>query len=247
METDLARLLTHYQSVVEVVCQQFIARGFFQPGERDELIQEVNLSLLEGKLEKVRTHFKGTVKLRTYFSKVVYNAFQELVRRRARQPVILNEESLQQKVDASLSPYQKMAIQDELFRLEAILRGMARRKHKAVFNLKLWVRFLLEQVDIQFYQAPKTATWIERIKQTFFHPYDQLTDKEVFDLSVQLFNVLENKDNDGDSLRRWVTHLKDRMIILLNGSPQKSAHTSESLKLLLTYYFFSRKSASERD
>ena len=241
LEREPARLLTHYQSVVEVVCQQFIARGFFQAGERKELIQEVYLSLLEGKLEKVQMHFKGTVKLRTYFSKVVYNSFQELARRRSRQPTLLSEESLHTP-DADLNAYQKMAIQDELFRLEAILKGLAKRQHKALFNLKLFVRFLLDHLDIQFYVSPKTASLLEQIKQSFFHPYDDMTDKEVYDLSVQLYNILEGKDNDGDSLRRWVNSLKDRLIHLLNGSPQRSAHTTDSIKLLLTYYFSSKKS-----
>lgn len=241
MKTDPAQLLTHYQSVVEIVCRQFIARGFFQAGEQAELIQEVNLSLLEGKLEKVQMHFEGTVKLRTYFSKVVYNSFQEIVRRRSRQPTLLSEESLQHTPDADLNAYQKMAIQDELFRLEAILKGLAKRQHKAVFNLKLLVRFLLEYIDIQFYSSPKTADLLEEIEKSFFQPYDHLTDKEVFDLSVQLYNVLEGKNNDGDSLRRWVNLLKDRLIHLLNGSPQRSAHTSDSIKLLLTYYFSSQK------
>lgn len=242
LENEPTQLLTHFQSVLEIVCQQFITRGFFQPTEREELIQEVNLALLEGKLEKIRMHFNGSVKLRTYFSKVVYNTFQELVRRRSRQPVLLTEERLQQTADAELSPYEKMAIQDELLRLEAILKGLAKRKTKALFNLKLFIRFLLEPVDIQFYQAPKTASLLEQLKKAFFHPYDHMTDKEVFDLSVQLFNLLENKENDGDSLRRWVNHLKDRMIRLLNGSPPTSTHTTDSIKLLLLYYFSSRKS-----
>ena len=242
LEREPARLLTHYQSVVEVVCQQFIARGFFQAEEKRELIQEVNLSLLEGKLAKVQMHFKGTVKLRTYFSKVVYNSFQEMARRRSRQPILLSEDSLQHTPDADLNAYQKMAIQDELYRLEAILKGLAKWQHKALFNLKLFVRFLLDHLDIQFYDSPKTEALLERIKQSFFQPYDHLTDKEVYDLSVQLYNVLERKDNDGDSLRRWVDSLKDRLITLLNGSPQRSAHTTDSIKLLLTYYFSSKQS-----
>ncbi|MBX2872997.1 MAG: hypothetical protein KTR30_12875 [Saprospiraceae bacterium] len=241
LKTKPAQLLTHYQSVVEVVCQQFIARGFFQAGEREELIQEVNLVLLESRLQKIQLHFKGTVKLRTYFSKVVYNSFQELARRRSRQPTMLSEESLQHTPDADLNAYQKMAIQDELFRLEAILKGLGKRQHKALFNLKLLVRFLLEQTDIQFYTSPKTTSVLERIKKSFFQPYDQMTDKEVFDLSVQLYNLLEGKENDGDSLRRWINTLKDRLIHLLNGSPQRSAHTADSIKLLLTYYFSSKK------
>lgn len=242
LKKDPDRLLIHYQSVVEVVCQQFIARGFFESSERKELIQEVNLRLLEDKLEKIQAHFNGTVKLRTYFSKVVYNSFQEIARRRSRQPIMLTEESLRHTPDLNLNAYQKMAIQDEVFRLEAILKGLAKRQHKAIFNLKLFVRFLLEHIDIQFYKGPKTADLLEHIKNTFFHPYDDLSDKEVFDLSVQLYNILEGKDNDGDSLRRWVTLLKDRMISLLNGSPQRSAHTTDSIKLLLTYYFSSKQS-----
>lgn len=234
---DLSRLLTHYQPVVEIVFRQFMARGFFQKEEKEELVQEVNLQLLEKKLASIRTHFKGTVLLKTYFSKVVYNSFQEIARHRSRQPDFVGEETLLHTANNQLSPIQQLAIRDEMHRLEGILKGFQRKRHKAEFNLKLFVRFLLIEADIQFYNSPKTAQPIELIRQHFFQAYDTLSDKEVYAIAVQLYNIIEQKNNDGDSLRRWIDGVSRRIIELLNGTPPVSAHTVESLKALLQLYF----------
>ncbi len=238
---DPSRLLTHYQPIVEIVFRQFMARGFFQEEEKEELVQEVNLQLLEKKLDRIRTHFKGTVLLKTYFSKVVYNSFQEMARRRSRQPHFVGEEILLDTADRQLSPVQQLAIQDEIYRLEGILKGLQRKQHKAEFNLKLFIRFILTETDVQFYRSPKTAVAVDLIRANFFQVYDRLSDKEVYAIAVQLYNIMEQKTNDGDSLRRWVDGVCRRLIELLNGVPPVSAHTVESLKALLQLYFTSKK------
>lgn len=238
---DQSRLLTHYQPVVEIVFRQFMARGFFREEEKKELIQEVNLQLLEKKLASIRTHFKGSVLLKTYFSKVVYNSFQEIARRRRRQPDFVGEETLLHTADSQLSPIQQLAIRDEMYRLEGILKGFQRKRHKAEFNLKLYVRFLLRETDIQFYNSPKTAPSIELIRQHFFQAYDTLSDKEIYVIAVQLYNIIEQKNNDGDSLRRWIDGVSRRLIESLNGTPPVSAHTVESLKALLQLYFTAKR------
>ena len=75
------------------------------------------------------------------------------------------------------------------------------------------------------------------VKHHFFKNYDQLSDKEVFSIIVQLFNKIENKQTDGDSLRKWVQQMMDKIIQLLNGGPGSSNFDRESLKVLIQLYY----------
>lgn len=230
-------LLSHYQSIIEVVVARFISRGYFSKEEREELIQEVNLQLLEKKLQKIQEHYNGSVYLRTYFSKVVYNTCLEIARQKKRRPELVDATVLQNKASRELNAYEQTLIKDEMLRFEAILKGVRKQRAKLELCLKLLVRIILKTIDIQWYVAPKTNVEINIIKRHFFQQYDSLTDTEIFSLVIQLFNKLEGKQNDGDSLRRWVMNQIDRMIKILNGDPPMSKHSRDSIKVLMRLYF----------
>lgn len=232
-------LLMQYQFIIEATVASFIRKGFFQLEEREDLIQQLNLQCLEGKLDKIKTQFNGTVYLRTYFSKVIYNACQEIARKRKRAPQILSTNLLFDQDSKELSAQVLLVIKEELKRLEASLRTLGKKKQKSELCLKLLVRIILKYLDIQFYSSPKTQKQITHFKQYFFQKYDQLSDKEVYTIAIQLFNTLENKTNDWDSLRRWTQQQLDRLIALLNNEWSATNYDRESLKILLQRYFSS--------
>ena len=233
------QLLMHYQFIIEATVASFIRKGFFKQEEREDLIQQLNLQCLEGKLTKIKTQFNGTVYLRTYFSKVIYNACQEIARKRKRAPQMLSTNLLFNEDSKELSAQVLLVIKEELKRLEASLKTMGKKKLKSEFCLKLLVRIILQQLDIQFYSSPKTQKEITLLKQHFFQQYDHLSDKEVYGIAIQLFNKLENKSNDWDSLRRWTQQQLDRLIGLLNNEWSATNYDRESLKILLQRYFSS--------
>ena len=237
LQRDPGALLTHYQFIIEVTVSKFIGRGYFQGEEKEELVQEINLELLEKKMERIRTHFTGQVYLRTYFSKVVYNSCLEIARRRQREPQMISPEVLNNASTSSISVYEKLAIRDELNRLEAILKGQHRKKWKSDLCLKTLVRIILSEMDLQFFESPRTRAEIATIKEKFFADYSDLSDKEVFAILVLLFNKMEGSQTDGDSLRRWVQQLLDRIILILNGDPPVASYDRDALKVLLQMYF----------
>lgn len=104
-------------------------------------------------------------------------------------------------------------------------------------TFKIWTRSLLQRSDVQFYIGPATEAAIEKLLRTCSSPYDNLNEGTVFNELVELFNALENKDTDGDSLRRWNNQQADRLIEILNGDPPVSRHTRESLRILLRMHF----------
>lgn len=231
------RLLSHYQFIIEATVARFAARGFFAFEEKEEIVQEINLQLWEKKLERIKAQYNGSVYLRTYFSKVVYNACLEIARSRKRQPRMLSDELLQFAGDNAASAFEQMAIRDELHRLEGFFRGLEGKRPKSELCLKLFVRFILSMPDIRFFDNPRTQAAIEAVRQYFFEAYDHLSDKEVYGIIVNLFNFLESRDTDADSLRKWVQQLADRLIGLLNGDPPVSAYDRETLKILLRLFF----------
>lgn len=237
LRQEPGRLLTHYQFIVEATVTQFIARGFFAGEEKSELVQEINIQLLEKKLERIREQYNGSVYLRTYFSKVVYNSCLEIARRQKRQPRFLTEETLHETPGSGLDAYEQMAIRDELYRLEGFLRGLGARRMKSELCLKLFARLILKYLDIKAYDTAATKPAVEKIKSIFFQAYDHFTDKEVYEQIVGLFNAFENKLTDGDSLRKWVSQLADRLIELLNGHPPVGAYSREVLAILLRLYY----------
>ena len=228
------KLLVHYQFIVEATVARFISRGFFQPEEKMEVVQEVNMELLEKKMARMQEQYNGSVYLRTYFSKIVYNSCLELARSRKRQPHILSFEGLLEKSAPQRSALEELAIRDELKRLEALLKGH-RQYYKLRLCFKLWTRSTLHPEDWQFFDGPKTKTAIARLRERGNRT--EMPDKEAFELASTLFNLLENKNTDADSLRRWVQQQADTFILLMNGNPPVSRYSRDTFKILLRYYF----------
>ncbi len=231
------QLMTRYQSIVETVVAGFIRRGFFDYTEKMDVVQNVNTLLLEKKLDKIKEHFNGSVYLRTYFSKVVYNSCLELTRKKARQPIITGEELLQNETARDLNPEQQLAIKDELKRVEALLKGFGKKKAKSIFCLKLFGKKWLDESDLEDYNKFGLNEELAMIRASFFENYEGLPDKAAYEVAVLLFNKLEKKSNSADSLRKWVNAIVDNMISLLNGEPPVYHHTRDTIRILLQMYF----------
>lgn len=226
-------LLLRYQSIIGFTVDGFIRRGFFSAAEREELIQEINLAMLERKLARIAQHYDGSVYLRTYFGQVVYRLCIEHGRRRP-QVSFVAEEALEQTAGREPDPAHRALLADEARRLDAILRLLP-KAYKSRLCLKAWARLLITWLDVQLYDAPPTRGAILAIKEKLFGPYDDLTELEVFTLLAALFNRVENKEGAPDSLRRWTTELAGRVVAALNGTPPTAAYQPETLKILLAY------------
>jgi len=237
LQKNPAALLTHYQSIVESVVASFIRKGYFSQADKMDIVQSINTQLLEKKLAKIKEHFNGSVYLTTYFSKVVYNTCLEINRSNQRKPHFIGEEVLQFVAEPQVNAWQKMAIQDEMFRLEGIVKSFYKKKDKTKISLKLFARILLSDLDLGIYRNPLAGNELAMVRTTFYDHYDTLTDKQVFEIVVLLFNKIENKSNDSDSLRKWVQMLADKIIRLLNGDEQRTAYDRETLKTLLQLYY----------
>lgn len=230
------KLLLRYQFIIGHVVSACVARGYFPPHDREDMVQQVNLILLEKKLARMREQFNNTVLLRTYFTKIVWNTCLEIARARGRQPKMVDAELLLEFRSDPSSASDETLIRDEVRRFEGILRSMHTGRHKAVICLKLFARIPLRHEDLQWYDTPRTRTVFEAVSKTLLQPYDHLSDKDLYTLVAPLFDAVENKITDADSLRKWVGSLIDQFIRLLNGQPPSAAHDKASLKVLIGLY-----------
>jgi len=231
------KLLTHYQPLIMATVSRFIARGFFQPEEKEELVQVVNLELLERRLSRMQTQFTGEVFLRTYFTRVVYNICVDQTRMRKREPRLLDVETLTASESAGMAPWQAMALQDELRRWEAVLRLLPGNRIKNELCLQLFARVPPSNSLLGILESDVNRNSMKAMTDTFAEGYETLNDKEVFTPAARLFNDTENKNTDGDSLRRWTQLLADQCIEMLNGNPPVSSHSRESLRILIRLYY----------
>ncbi len=240
LHADPASLVAHYQPTVGIIVQQFIRRGFFEGHEKMDIVQAVNTQLLEKKMGKMQKQFNGSVFLLTYFSKIVQNICVEMTRRRKKQPVFVEPEILLNVEEKQSNAFEKMAIQDELLRLEGLLIGW-RKRIKTEFCLKLFARIILEEKDLFGLDTEKTKLKINNIKSCFYNNYETLTDKEIAEIVIPVFNIIENKKNDADSLRKWIYLQVEKIVKILNGDPPVYAYDREALKVLLRFYYEKRK------
>lgn len=231
------RLIEAYQPVIEIIVSSFIKKGFFTSKDKMDLVQEINLQLLESKIEKIKAHFNNSVKLKTYFSKVVYNTCLELARKRPLESPSDPGSLLANTPDNYRDPMQELALKEETLRLHGCLLALPKLRHKASLCLKAIAKIPFNQQDIQFLQSPKTEQEILAIKENLFFNYSHLQLKEIFDLLADLYKKIEGKSSEGDSLRKWTNQLLDRFIFIMNGNPPHAAYTRETMKTLLQYYF----------
>lgn len=234
LQEEPDQLLAHYQFIVEAIVARFISRGFFRPEEKMEMVQEVNVELLEKKLGRMQQQYNGSVYLRTYFSKIVYNSCLEIVRQRKRQAQFFSTTMLFEEAAPQRSALEELAIRDELNRLEALLKGH-RQYYKLRLCFKLWTGSPISREDWQFFDGPGTKTAIGHLIEKGNE--SGLTEKAAFELASNLFNLLEKKNTNTDSLRRWVHQQADLFIGRLNGNPPAAAYGRAAFKVLLRYYF----------
>jgi hypothetical protein len=72
------------------------------------------------------------------------------------------------------------------------------------------------------------STWIEKINDL----EEISTDQEVYVLLTLIYNLLENKHNTNDAIRKWLEDRLDQIIVLLNRPPARSEFNRETLQYL---------------
>ncbi len=240
LNNDPNALVSHYQGVVKIIVSKFVSRGFFPESEKMDVIQTINEALLGGKMDRIKKNYNGSVLLSTYFSKVVYNHCLEIARSNKKKPSLGSEELLQNTSDTGISIEQKLVLRDEVNRLQTILTGIIGLGLRLHLALKLYARIPLTKEDFKGALIVENDQY-KAFKNRFFTTYDGLNDKEVYQKAVPFLNKLTSKNTDADSMRKWLNMQLDKIIRLQNGDPERSAHSRDTIRILLQMLFEEQK------
>ncbi|MEI6683532.1 MAG: hypothetical protein WCO44_12925 [Bacteroidota bacterium] len=241
-----AYFLPYEQMIRSVIYKYLIETGYFPNEEADELYQEMALWMITRK-DKILGSYKGLAKFSTYLYTIVYykclERMRTRVKEREREPGNLrygNEDLATWFGNIptnEISPMTRLILNEYSTRLSDILKTYRKKQHKISFCLKSLFRLLVAVTDLHYYKPDEMAVseikrWIARLNILTDHLHDQ----EILALLTSIFNLLEDKQNSKDAIRKWMDDRQDEIIVLLNGNPPSASFTRETLQLLFEYY-----------
>jgi len=232
-------LVEKHQETIEIIVNKFIRSGLFSIHERDDVIQTINVQLLDNKIQKVQQHFDKSTKVVTYLSRVIQNLCLEIHRKKSRGITIDENQDLDAlQSDSSEREYlSDMVIRSELHRLHATLVLYHTKQPKLELCLKLYYRLPLQRGDILGLKESVDDAVVDAFLNEFRDQYEDLDDKEVYKKVTPHFNVIENKQNTPDALRKWTNGKIKEIIHLLNSPPANAKYDKETLRILLSKYY----------
>jgi len=232
-------LVEKHQETIEIIVNKYIRSGLFSIHERDDIIQTINVQLLDTKIQKVQQHFDNSTKVVTYLSRVIQNLCLEIHRKNSRRPTIDENQELDSlESETSDREYlSEMFIRSELHRLHATFLLYHTKQAKLELCLKLYYRLPLNRDDILTLGENVDAAVADAFVKELRDHYEDLDDKEVYEKVTPYFNVIENKQNTPDALRKWTNGKIKEIIHLLNAPPANAKYDKETLQILLTKYY----------
>ena len=232
---DWHQLLLKYQKVIEIIVKQHFRKGYFRGQQIEDIIQNINLKLLESRLERISKQYNGSVLFATYFSRIIANLCIEEHRRLKKWQFFSISEHLlltDDHMDIALN------IAVECKRLERILWLTGRSRNKLEVCLKLIFKLPLDRRALDTYCPKLTDRHKKALLGVFAQPVHKLTETEIYQRINPVFNYCENKLSTPDALRKWVNVKLNEMLALLNGEPpNRKNYTKDTLGILLEHYY----------
>ncbi|MBN1598792.1 MAG: sigma-70 family RNA polymerase sigma factor [Bacteroidales bacterium] len=225
--------LNEAQDLIESIASKFITSGSFRHEEKDDLIQTINEELLY-KMPKIRQQFLGISSFRGYLSVVIQNICREKIRRnKSIRTTELTDIHFNQSEE--LNPEHVIVIQQEVERLKKLLLLYNKQRTKIILCLKLKFRIPLNICDLSTYLGKINKKEYKEFKEKLKN-YNKIKDVDIYEAIIPLFNKFENKNNNADSLRKWIKLKINELIELLNGDPPISSFDEDTLQILFEKY-----------
>ncbi len=224
------------QKVIEIIVSRYQRGGYFAAGDKNEVVQYINLRLLDGVLHKMREQYNQEYFLSTYFAAIVNNLCKEyLVKSKNEKLGISYEEYAGGQKTFDNSSYQTL-LNDEIDRLEAIFRMYHKKRLKLYLSLKLFFRIPISPEELKDLRK-------QILRQTPTEPPDLnpkilalKTDAQLFELFAKYAEDPEDVKKAGEALKRWIYVKIHEIIDLLNGTDNRSNYDIETLGILFAEY-----------
>ncbi len=229
------RLILKHSDAVRIIVKKYISLGMFRPSEYEDVVQSVLESLLE-KIPAMRSQYNGSVLFVTYLSSIVKNICLGLHKTSTRR---VHTVPLYEIASSDHTPdHEVRVVDDAVKRLRTILVLYDRKLPKVLLALKLHYRLPITEGDLQSWYPDANNRDRTTILRAFGKYFEHVRDPELFRRVTPILNRLEEKSNQPDSLRRFITVTIGDILRLLNGTPARYAYDEDSLSVLVEHYFF---------
>lgn len=236
------QLILEYQSLIDIVIKQFIRSGSFSFQEFDEIKQQVNEELFR-RLPKIQAQYRGESLLKTYFSVIIRNICNELIRKRVTtQFISLHGINIEQSSDEVMT---SILIKEEIIKLKAAMNFYCEKKAKLVLCLKVKFRMPFDFKDFKDTFPQITIEDFESFKLKT-HPYHEKPEIVLLSVLTDIINKFEMKNNTPDALRKWLKLKIDELIDVLNGNPPTSMYNEETLQILFEKSYYNQKGVPDK-
>jgi hypothetical protein len=238
LRSDPTALVVEYQEIIRTIVSVYVRSGMFRANDFEEVVQSVSEEFLH-LLPRIVRQFNGSVLVRTYVSAILRNCCLEIRRqnrfdlRRLVDPIEAPEGPVDRHTRTDAQTYIGMEVKT----LGAILAQYGRKRPKLVLLLKVRYRFQVTQEDILAWCPACSKADQKHLLMLLNSGPSRAKDKEILNNLLPLVSKAEGKEQTFEGISRWIQDKVQEIISLLNGSPPVSAHTSETLGLLLSEYF----------
>jgi hypothetical protein len=234
LHSDPDALIVKYQTLVAIIVRKYIRSGLFSRDEHDEVIQEINESLLY-KVDIIRDQYNGSALLKTYVSSIIRHMCLKIHQEKERQGMLVPLRSDMQADPRSLDD--RYVVDHEVEKLRLILTLHHTQRPKLCLLLKLTFRIPVAEDELYGWFPRCDPLDVKNAIDMFGGEYGSVSDREIYHVMTPVLNRLEGKSNTEDALRKWTDYRIQEILEAMNGKPPTASHTRESLKILVEEFF----------
>jgi DNA-directed RNA polymerase specialized sigma24 family protein len=242
LKSDPRELLLKYQSVFELIIRRYSRFGYYPYHDCSEVLQHLNVRLYS-KINTIITRFDGRVLVRTYLSAICRNFIREYVRS-IRKRNMLQGSYLVMEPSCYL-PYQnaEIMIREECERFDKVMFLMGEKREKLWLLMRLIYRIKVSERELLVFN-PAAFNRISQVDFYILNNSTRLKDKDIYAGILPVFQTPGNEPTHPDTLRKWFNQRIKEVILLMNGSPARSAYTEDTLQILVEKYCAMQESGS---
>jgi len=238
-ETDLQLLMNNpgeyvagKQNVIDVVVSRYIRYGFIPAAEKDDAIQFINLNLLDGIIQKMQWQYNPEFFLSTYLAAIINNLCKEyVVKLRKEKLTVSYDDYSSSNVSFDDASY-GILLEEELNRLEMILKLYNRKRSRLILSLKLYFRMPILPGELEAYAKENYPERTPFLPETDPAKLSNLTDTALFEVYGQFLDGSDDPRKAGANLKRWVYFKMAEIVDLLNGENHGGGYQAETFQIL---------------
>lgn len=234
LRSDPNSLIIKYQETVKIIVKTYIIRGIFKATELEDIVQEVNASLLS-KIPAMQSQYSGMSLFKTYFSVIVRNICLKEHARAGRE-ITADQKNSAGFIDPRHSD-EKFIFEHEIQRFKTILSLYYSQRPKLLLCLKLHYRIPLTPEDIDVWYPTCSSEDRSILLEHFGSRFDEENDAEIYKIITPIMNKNENKSNSVDAVRKWTDSKIHEIVDVLNGTPKRLNYNEEALRTLVDDFF----------